>query len=417
MTILWFFEVLALLGIFTCGLQLAAVHSALKKESSGSKGKGSGAGIAADGDRAALPPISVLKPLKGVDDRLFDNIESICLQDYPCYEIILTMQDRNDPAYKVATMIREKYPDKDITVLVERCDAGLNPKVNNLIPAYDISKYDLVLISDSNVMVRKEYLREISAHMQNPDVGLVSNLIRGVGGRSIGSVFENLHMNSFVAGSVCFLDHFLKMPCVVGKSMLMRKSNLAAIGGLDCVKNVLAEDYVLGEKMHNAGKKVVLSGYIIDNVNEYWGLGKFLNRHIRWGKLRWKIGGARYVVELLTNAVFMSSLPLLFTGLSEPALSILALVSLVKAGCDYLIGKELKSEIRPLLYLLTPAKDILAGVIWFFPIISNEVVWRGNKYIIGKNSMLSPYAELRPPSLSLRLVYAIKTRLAWESGK
>ena len=177
-----------------------------------------------------MPGISILKPLKGLDDNLFDNLESICMQDYPEYEIIFSLQDHNDPAYKVAKKIKDKYPDKDISVIVERCNDGLNPKVNNLIPAYKIAKYEFILISDSNVMVEQELPQEIVKNMEDPDVGLVSNLIKGTGG-SFGSIFENLHLNSFIMGSVCFLDRFLKMPCVIGKSMLMRKKALDAIGG------------------------------------------------------------------------------------------------------------------------------------------------------------------------------------------
>ena len=195
---------------------------------------------------------------------------------------------------------------------MEPCDAGLNPKVNNLIPAYSAAKYDYILISDSNVMVESNYLREIMGPMGEPEVGLVSNLIRGMGGRSLGSVFENLHMNSFVMGSVCFLDSFLKMPCVVGKSMLMRRADLEAIGGFHAVKDVLAEDYLIGKKMAENGKRVVLSSHMVNNVNHYWGIRRFINRHTRWGKLRWKIGGPKYLSELIGNAPFMASLPVVF---------------------------------------------------------------------------------------------------------
>ena len=131
--------------------------------------------------------------------------------------------------------------------------------MNNLIPAYKAAKYEHILISDSNVMLERTYLTEIMKHMADPQVGLVSNLIKGVGGRSVGSAFENLHLNSFIMGSVCFLDKFLRMPCVVGKSMLMRKKDLEEIGGFKAVKDVLAEDYIIGKKMQEHGKKVVLS--------------------------------------------------------------------------------------------------------------------------------------------------------------
>jgi ceramide glucosyltransferase len=265
--------------------------------------------------------------------------------------------------------------------------------------------------------VDPSYLKEITSPVSDPEtgheVGLVSNIIKGVGGRSIGAIFENLHLNSFIMGSVCFLDKFLKMPCVVGKSMLMRKKDLEAIGGLRSVKDILAEDYVIGTRMHNSGKKVVLSKYMVQNVNEYWGIKRFLNRHTRWGKLRWKIGGWKYLFELIGNPVFMSALPLVFWQCSKLTVTFAILTALVKVSGDFYLGRKTGSELEnPFLYFLSPVKDLIIGLIWSVPIISNTVVWRGNRYIIGKDSMLSPCTENGFWSLRYRIIDAIKERFA-----
>ena len=377
-----------------------------------------------------LPAVSILKPLKGIDDNLFDNLESFCVQDYPEYEIIFALQDQNDPAYKVAGKIKDKYPDRDISIVVRRCNAGLNPKVNNLIPAYKSAKYGHILISDSNVMVGRTYLKEIVRHIADPEAGLVSNLIMGVGGRTVSSAFENLHLNSFIMGSVCFLDKFLGMPCVVGKSMLMRKSDLEAIGGFNAVKDVLAEDYIIGKKMHEHGKKVLLSNYAIKNVNEYWGVRKFLNRHTRWGKLRWNIGGVRYLSELFSNAVFISFLPMVLSGPSTITLSFASAVAFIKATGDYYINRLVSKHdsdrratnssdcrsgysVFPIMHsVLSPVKDLIIGVVWFVPLFSNTVVWRGNRYVIGKDTLLSECPEDGIFSWRYRLLDTIKARFA-----
>jgi ceramide glucosyltransferase len=356
--------------------------------------------------------VSILKPLKGLDDNLFDNLESFCMLDYPEYEIIFSLQDHNDPAYKVARKIKDKYPDKQISLVVEECSTGLNPKVNNLIPAYANAKYEYILISDSNVMVNRDYLREIMKHFVDPDVSLVTNLIRGIGGRTLGSVFENLHLNSFIIGSICFLDRYLNMPCVVGKSMLMRKRDLESIGGFKAVKDVLAEDYIIGKKMQKKGKKVILSNYLINNVNNYWGLKKFLNRHIRWGKLRWRIGGVKYFSEIITNTVFMSFLPILFWGPSKLTVSFAVLISCIKIIGDFYMGRKIGTDMNPLWNVLSPVKDLIIGFIWFIPILSNTIVWRGNRYIIHKDSLLTSYVEIGLGSWKYRLADAIKARLA-----
>ena len=309
MEIFYIFAGLSMIGLVAYGFQIWAIRSAMK-----ANGKGTVA------EKASLPSaqpgVSVLKPLKGLDDNLFDNIESICLQDYPAYEIIFSLQDHNDPAYKVARKVKEKYPEKDISIIIEQCNAGLNPKVNNLMPAYNAAKYEHILISDSNVMPEKNYITEIMKHMADPQVGLVSNLIKGVGGRSVGSILENLHLNSFIMGSVCFLDPFLKMPCVVGKSMLMRKKDLEAIGGFTAVKDVLAEDYIIGKKTAGDREKSRTVTLYDQQRQPLLGDPKIHEQAYEWGKLRWKIGGMKYLSELVGNTVFMASMPLLLSGFS-----------------------------------------------------------------------------------------------------
>lgn len=394
-------------------MQVGAAYSLIKRK------RETGNRTAAH-DMNYSPPVSILKPLRGLDDNLFDNLASFCTQDYPEYEILFCLQDFNDPAFKVAKKIQDKYPDRNISLVIEKCNVGLNPKINNLIPAYRKSRHPYVLISDSNVMVDKNYLREIMQHTKDPGVGLVSNLIQGVGGRSMGALFENLHLNSFIIGSVSFLDRFLKMPCVIGKSMLMKKDDLEMLGGLVAFKDLLAEDFIIGREMRRSGKRVVLSNYLVSNVNEYWGVKRFLNRHTRWGKLRWKIGGVKYFSELLANPVFIAALPVLFKGPSRETLSCAALVGLVKILGDALIGRAIgasspRTDLHKqslAVYLLAPVKDLLIGILWFVPLLSPTVVWRGNRYLIGRDSRLSPCPETGFWSWGYRITDNIRARVA-----
>ena len=394
MEVYWIFALLTFLGLLMYFTQVFSIRQYLKSKPQ-------------EITDYPMPPVSILKPLKGVEDNLFDNLVSFCKLDYPTYEIIFCLQDQNDPAYKIAMMVKQRHPDKDITIIVEPCSIALNPKINNLIPAYNASKYDYVLISDSNVMVGADYIKSIVSRMSDSSVGLVTNLIRGIGGRSFGAIFENLHLNAFIIGSVCFLDKYLHIPCVIGKSMLMKKIDFNAIGGFSQFKDVLAEDFIIGREMKKFGKKVVVSEYMIQNINEYWSLGRFLNRHTRWGKLRWKIGGYQYISELLCNPIFMSFLVVLSaSGQRLSALIFALFISLLKIIGDYYINNLTSNHYSQQKYplsvcynnkanikqhLFVPAKDILIGLIWFIPLISSTVDWRGNKYIIGKDSRLYEY--------------------------
>ncbi|MCX7987841.1 MAG: ceramide glucosyltransferase [Thermodesulfovibrio sp.] len=370
--ILWIVLFIAFFSITLYGIQVIALRKKLKE----------------DYNSEFLPPISIIKPLKGLDDNLFDNLESFCKQDYPEYEVILSLQDYNDPAYRVAEKIRNRYPNL-VRIIVDNSRRALNPKVKNMISAYRASKYEYFLISDSNVLVDKDYLRKTVSAMK-PDTGLVTNLIMGVSGKSIGAKLENLQLNSFIILSVSFLDKFLKMPCSIGKSMLMRKRDFEEIGGFNSIRDVLAEDYIIGKLMHESGKKVVLSNYIIKNVNEYWSFRKFLNRHTRWAKIRWKIAGIKYFTEPLSNPVFLSSFIPLLDGFSRVSLLVFLFIASIKIAFDIYINRLINSS-TGISTILTPFKDFMTGIIWFVPLISCKINWRDNIYTIGKNTLIVPH--------------------------
>jgi ceramide glucosyltransferase len=194
--------------------------------------------------------------------------------------------------------------------------------------------------------------------------------------------------------------------------MLMRKRDLEAVGGLASVKDVLAEDHFIGEKIRAQKQRVVISNYLINNVNEYWNLRKFINRHVRWGKMRWKIGGMKYLLELTVNPVFIACLPVLLLGPTEKSLFALALVCLIKIIGDFYIGKSISTAMHPLFYLLSPIKDLFMGVLWFVPLTDDTVAWRGNRYVMGKDTKLSLCPE-RKAVWKTRIVDGIKAKIAW----
>jgi ceramide glucosyltransferase len=404
MTVFLIFVCLVMVGIIDIVLQNLAIRCAIPKNSilseydvlNDEKEDTGGKGMtpASSPSTGFSPPISILKPLKGIDDDLFDNLISFCNQSYPEYEIIFALEEKQDPALKLAQKIRKMYPHQKIAIVVKPRDYALNPKVDNLITAYEASQFPYFLISDSDVRVDKHYLTAIVQDMQDPNVGLVNNLIRGIGSRTIGSLLENLHLNSFVIGNVAILATFFKMPVVVGKSMLMRKKAFEEIGGFEAVRNVLAEDYVIGDLMHKKGKRIVTSSHVVNAVNHNRTFGQFIKRHVRWGKLRCKLGALGYCSEIMTNAVFISCLALVVLGPATYAVSLTAAVWFLKIMGDYLLGRRIRSAHHFFHYFLSPIKDIIIGCIWFVPFVSRTVVWRRHRYKITKGTFLIPLHPL-----------------------
>src|SRR5207245_1962108 len=150
---------------------------------------------------------------------------------------------------------------------------------------FDRARYDAVLISDSNVRVGPAYLREMAAEMADPAVGLVTNIVVGEGA-GLGALLERLHLNSFVVAATSLARVAAGRACVIGKSMLLRRSDLERLGGLYEVRNLLAEDFAIGRMYEVAGFRVALSPYLVRCVNDGWTVERFLSRHVRWAQMR-----------------------------------------------------------------------------------------------------------------------------------
>jgi len=405
MNLFFIFVVLASIGVIARLMQNLAVRASILKNSivpeadiltDTSKQTPRSGATSASGKPSPngfYPPLSILKPLKGLDEDLFGNLISFCNQDYPNYEIIFALEEATDPALTVAHKIKKIYPHKKISIVIKKKDYALNPKVNNLIAAYEASQFPYILISDSDVRVDHNYLREITRPLKDPRVGVVSNLIRGVGSRTLGSLLENLHLNSFVIGNVALLTWLFKMPVIVGKSLVRSKVALEAIGGFAAVKDVLAEDYIIGLLMRDKGKDVITSSYVVNAVNKHRTMSQFCQRHSRWGKMRWKMVGIRYISELISNAVFMACLSLVLVGPSARTIALVAAASLLTVMGDYWLGRQIRSAHHLGHYLLTPLKDIFIGYMWFVPFFNQRVKWRRHTYKITKGSYLVPLPD------------------------
>ncbi|MBW2461988.1 MAG: glycosyltransferase [Deltaproteobacteria bacterium] len=346
--------------------------------------------LAAAGD---LPAISLLKPLKGVEEGLVANLESVFAQTYAGpKEIVFSATDANDKGLMVAREVATRHPEWDVQFVQSDPNFGLNPKVANLAGAKAAARYDLILQSDGNVRLRPDYVERVVGEMQTTGASLLTSMVVGTGERSVGAALENLQLTCFITPAMATALHLAGISCVVGKSMLFRASELDAAGGLESVRDVLAEDFVLGRAYQALGKEVLLSATTIENVNEDINPSQFLGRHSRWLKMRAVIHVGGFVGDLAANPNALAALAFVASGFAPLFGLFWAAIAVTKTVADAYSLRLLRPD-HPmkLRYLvLAPIKDTLMGAVWAYSMFSRSVEWRGVKLRFGKDSRLRP---------------------------
>ena len=328
---------------------------------------GSAAGkLRPSGLEAAL---TVLKADQGLEEELELNLRSFFEQAYPApLQFVFTSTEPNDPGMHLARRVAADYPALRVRFATSEAGFGVNPKVSNLAGGLRFAEHDLVLQTDANVRIRPGYLQAVVREYASTGAALLGSLIAGSGERSLGAVLDNIQLTTFTTPGICLAQELIGLPCVIGKSIVYRRSELDALGGFARVKDVLAEDYVLGQAYLQAGKRVLLSRLVVDNVNVDATLLRFLGRHSRWLKMRVVVHVGGFAADLLSNATFFVVLAAALSGV-EPELVGLAALShrRYKMWVDSRLIKRLRGRSLAARHLLCmPLRDLLLPCVWFY---------------------------------------------------
>jgi len=334
-------------------------------------------------------PISILKPLCGLDDGLWESLTLFADLDYPAYEVVLGVKSAADPAWELACAAARRWPERFRAVL-QRGEPGLNPKVNQLLTLAREARHDLLVVSDSNVRVARGYLTETAALLADENVGLVTHPVVGVGEARLGSLFDHLHLAGAVAPGVIGAKRLAGRDVVVGKSMAMRRADLVRVGGFEAVQDVLAEDFVLGLLVpERLGKRVALAPTPVRNVSERRTLSDFSARYRRWAVLqRQLVGPFVYSAQAILNPVLLAA-----AGLACERSGLAAVgfggACFLKAALDGVSARALRpSGFSAAQLALVPAKDLVFGAAWAYGLVRRDVLWRGTRLLVGRGSRI-----------------------------
>jgi ceramide glucosyltransferase len=333
--------------------------------------------------------VSILKPLKGLDSGLEENLRSFFEMEYaPGYELLLCVGDELDPARAVAESMIARYPAVKARLLVGERQGVKNPKVANIAQAFDEASYDVVLISDSNVRVTPEYLQELVPHL-GENVGMVSAAVGGYSPHTLGGALEALALNTFYTRWM-FLTSSLGSPCVVGKCMLFRKSVLSRFGGIAALADFLAEDSMAGFAVKQLGLAVKLAPFGAPQHIGQYGVQDYWKRHVRWGRIRKAHAPLAFALEFLTGALAPGILGAwsashLFAVDAMPFFMAHMGVWFIQ---DVLLLTALGTEPGGGLPGQWVLREITALAQWVQTALGRTVHWRGGKYRLSAGGLL-----------------------------
>jgi len=329
-----------------------------------------------------LPPVSILKPLKGIDPEIYQSFRSHCEQDYPDYEIIFGVSDLKDPAVESVHRLQREFPSRCIQLVVCKQNLGTNTKISNLAQMVSACRYDHLVVNDSDIRVERDYLSRVMAPLCSADVGMVTCLYRGIPENSLGARLESVGISSDFAAAVLTARqieggvHF-----GLGSTLAFRRAELVAIGGFESVVEYLADDYEIANRIAALGRKIVLSEVVVDTFLPAYSLREFYDHQLRWARSvrdsrRWG-----YLGVVLTFGLPWAFFALWAAHGAPWAWELLGLAILFRFLVAFVAGVLVLRD-RNLVRLawLIPLRDFAALLVWIASFAGHTVSWRGESF-------------------------------------
>jgi ceramide glucosyltransferase len=346
--------------------------------------------IAAD----CFPPVTLLKPLCGMEPDLRANIASFFDQEYPEFEIIFGVRSLDDPALELVNEVRKDYPFVPVEVVISGEPTAANAKICSMQKMYVPARYDYLVISDSDVQVKPSYLREVVAELLDPQVGMVTCIYRGATRGGFWSRLEALGMSVEMTSGVLVSDLLDGMQFALGPTMAIKREVLNAVGGFESLAVYCADDYVLGQRVAESGKRVVLSKHVIDHVVVNRSLASSLLHQIRWMKSTRFSRPAGHAASVLSFAMpfgLLGAAVLIAMGHPILAAAFLAGAVLNRVLMALVAGWAVVGDRYALrLCWLYPLRDLMGFGFWVCSFFGNVITWRGQLYRLELDGLMVP---------------------------
>ncbi len=339
--------------------------------------------------REQWPPVTVLKPVHGLEKNQRKNLRSCCLQDYPEFQVVFSVQDKEDAAIPLLKELQQEFGADQVTVAIENFRAGSNGKINNMIGGLQHARHDVLVISDSDVLLQPDYLKTIVAPLSDPDVGCSCTLYKAAGAETWFEKMELLTLNADFMANVLFAYISGASKFCLGASAALKRSTLEQIGGLDSLADYLVEDYEMGRRIWMLGKKVAVVPYFVDTIVDLKSPSQWWDHQVYWDQ---NTRAARPMAFFATALVRSVPFAILYaiarmgdaTGLWTVAGAFT--LRLISAAIILRWGLRDSEGLRSLGLLIF--RDISSLATWLLAFTKRTTIWRGTSFVLTRDGRL-----------------------------
>lgn len=328
-----------------------------------------------------FPPVTVIKPVKGLDAESFRNFASFCRQDYPQFQLLFACATEDDPAIPVIRELATTFPGIDIGLVVDGTVHGANAKVSNLLNAWQQVKHDIVIVCDSDIRVGPDYLARLADRFKDPAVGLVTSLYRSSNVHGAITAVEALGFTVEMIPNVLVAERFEGLSFALGASMACSRAAIERIGGLGVLADYLADDYQLGNRIHKAGYKLELSADFVESIMRREKAAAVFSRQLRWSRTIRASRPGGYLASGLVQPFAAVVAVLALCGFTTAAAGAIATLYLLRFLVTTIFSTVyVRDGLLPRYLWLLPLRDALALLVWALAFVGNRVSWRGESY-------------------------------------
>jgi ceramide glucosyltransferase len=342
-------------------------------------------------DRVGSPKITVLKPLCGAEPETYECLRSYCDQDYPEFQILFGVAEPDDPAIGIVTRLQQEFPGRDLQLIVDRRQHGSSRKISNLINMMPNVRHDYLVLADSDVRVKSDYLASIVLPLLDPDVGIVTCPYSGVSRQGVWSRLGSMFINEWFMPSVQVAARGGSRAFAFGATIAVRREVLTRVGGFGAIANHLADDYRLGELTRALGLRTVLSEVVVEVAVLEATLKMLVHHELRWLRTIRAVRPLAYSFCFVTFGLPVAFIGTLVTRGSPIALAMLA-TSLL---CRILLHVEVrKPKSSGWQVFLIPLRDCMSLGLWSWSFMTRQVRWRDGHYQVFRDGSAIPVVRV-----------------------